>query len=146
MIPYEEIDERLKRLGKSRKWLAETTGRSIGAIRSALAPGSGGRYRSPLLQKSLSNAITNEEDRQSQKSIELQSQRITVECSREQFRKWNKAALVCGLLIEDWAIESLDKMAEELEKTSSQKPVSGKTSASSIKPKAPSAIRKKHSA
>ena len=32
---------------------------------------------------------------------------------RDQFRAWNRAALAEGMLVEDWAIKGLDRLAEE---------------------------------
>lgn len=61
MIPFDEIDQRLKSLGKDRAWLAEVTGRSSGAIRAALAPNSTPKNRTELLQKALTDAIEREE-------------------------------------------------------------------------------------
>jgi hypothetical protein len=40
--------------------------------------------------------------------------RLTVEVDRESFRDWNRAALLAGQLIEDWAVESLNQLAHEL--------------------------------
>lgn len=64
MIPFEEIDAALKALGKDRSWLVENSGRSPGAIRSALAPNASAQHRSELLQKALTDAIEREEARQ----------------------------------------------------------------------------------
>lgn len=64
MIPFEEIDSRLEKLGKDRAWLATESGRSAGSIRSALAPNASDKHRSPLLQKVLTDAIEQEEQRQ----------------------------------------------------------------------------------
>lgn len=33
--------------------------------------------------------------------------------SHDQHKKWNQAALDCGQLIEDWAFEGLEKLADE---------------------------------
>ncbi len=64
MIQFQDIDNRLDALSKDRKWLAETTGRSEGAIRAALAPNSIPKNRTPLLQRALSDAIEREEEAQ----------------------------------------------------------------------------------
>lgn len=64
MIPFEEIDSRLERLGKNRAWLVEVTGRSPESIRAALAPNALPSKRSKLLQKALSDAIEAEEAEQ----------------------------------------------------------------------------------
>lgn len=61
MIPFEEIDARLDKLGKNRAWLAETSGRPPGSVRAALAPNAVPKQRSKLLQKALSDAIEREE-------------------------------------------------------------------------------------
>ena len=42
-------------------------------------------------------------------------QTLVIHPTRDQFRNWNTAALRQGLLIEQWAIEGLDRMAGEEE-------------------------------
>jgi len=61
MIPFEEIDKCLERLGKTRGWLAEASGRSGQSIRAALAPNAPTAKRSALIQKALTQAIEREE-------------------------------------------------------------------------------------
>lgn len=61
MIPFDEIDMRLKSLGKDRVWLAKASGRKPDSIRVALAPNAVPAKRSELLQKALSDAIEREE-------------------------------------------------------------------------------------
>jgi hypothetical protein len=39
--------------------------------------------------------------------------RLVISPTEEQFRTWNRAALEEGQLIEDWAMGSLDKAAED---------------------------------
>lgn len=69
MIPFDEIDSRLEKLGKDRAWLAQASGRKPDSIRVALAPSAPPSKRSELLQKALSDAIEREEERQSQKPV-----------------------------------------------------------------------------
>lgn len=64
MIPFEEIDNRLKGIGKTRAWLAEASGKKPDTIRGALAPGAAEFKRSAGLQKALTIAIEGEEMRQ----------------------------------------------------------------------------------
>jgi hypothetical protein len=66
MIPFEEIAARLAGIGQNRAWLVENSGRSPGAIRSALAPNASSQHRSELLQKALSDAIEREEAKQAE--------------------------------------------------------------------------------
>lgn len=61
MIPYDEIDNRLKAIGKNRAWLAERSGRSPGSLRAALAPNANPKNRTNLLQRALSETIEREE-------------------------------------------------------------------------------------
>lgn len=48
-------------------------------------------------------------------SNEIQSlpNRIILEPTREQWREWGKAALGSGMLLDEWAVEALDKAAVE---------------------------------
>lgn len=64
MIPFDEIDNRLKLLKKDRPWLVTASGRSAESIRAALAPNAPASKRSALLQKALSDVIIAEEQRQ----------------------------------------------------------------------------------
>jgi hypothetical protein len=59
MIEFEDMDARLKALGKDRGWLSEVTPYKPNSIRQALAPSGGAR--GPRLQKILSDAIEKEE-------------------------------------------------------------------------------------
>lgn len=42
-------------------------------------------------------------------------QPLVIHATREQFRRWNKAAVLQDKLIEDWATEGLDELAREWE-------------------------------
>ena len=64
MIPFDEIDSRLKAIGKNRAWLAEKSGRSPGSLRAALAPKTPNKNRTNLLQRALSETIEREEAEQ----------------------------------------------------------------------------------
>lgn len=120
MIPFEEIDDRLGAIGKNRKWLVEQTGRSDGAIRSALAPGSLPKYKTSLLQKALTDAIEKEEARQREAlSIPLNTpapivlpDRVTIECQPEERRKWDKAAKTQQQDMDGWIVSSLNRCAD----------------------------------
>jgi hypothetical protein len=112
MIPFEEIDGRLEKLGKTRAWLAEETGRSPGSIRAALAPNAVPKQRTALLQKALSDAIDREESKQhapivSAPSVHLPD-RLTIECEPEERRRWQAAS---GGDLDSWIVETLNASA-----------------------------------
>lgn len=113
MIPFEKINERLENIGKDRNWLAAQTGRSPASIRTSLAPNSAEKNRSKHLQRSLSEAIEREEQRQSEAITDLRAQNLVISASNEQFRAWNAASLAASKLIEDWARDGLDRMASQ---------------------------------
>lgn len=121
MIAFDEIDDRLKALGKNRLWLAEASGRSEGSIRAALAPNSVAKNRSELLQKALTDAIELEEAKQ-RKGPELPD-RISLEVNSAEFEAYNEASLAEGLTLKAWAVEALNraairsKLGEAAEKT-----------------------------
>lgn len=57
-------------------------------------------------------------ERQLHQKIEDVRHRLIHELNRDQFTRWNKAALREGKTIEDWAFEGLERIAREhLEKT-----------------------------
>ena len=113
MIPFEDIESRLKKLGKDRVWLAEKSGRSHASIRTALAKSAVPKARSALLQKALSDAIEREELDQLKKPELVKS--ITLEPSIEEYRLWSEAFKISPhSTIEEWAKASLNETSGAL--------------------------------
>jgi SOS-response transcriptional repressor LexA len=114
MIPFDEIDDRLEKLGLDRAWLANATKRSPGAIRSALAPAASTKHRSDKLQQILSDAIEREEaSRRVQLPPPALPNRITVEPSVAEFDLWDRASRAAGAeSLHGWALEELNKAAD----------------------------------
>lgn len=117
MIQFEDIDSRLKSLGKNRAWLAEISGRSAGSIRSALAPNAESKHRSALLQRALTDAIEQEEARQKymQEPADipvLLPDRISVEVPGWRMNTYLAAAKSEGKDIKEWTIDKLNEAAE----------------------------------
>jgi hypothetical protein len=107
MIPFEDIEKRLKGIGKDRKWLAENSGRSYDSIRTALAKNAAPKSRSTLLQKALTDAIEREESEQAKKP-EL-TKAIALEPSIEEYRFWSEAFKSSPYsTIEEWAVAALN--------------------------------------
>ncbi len=107
MIPFEDIEKRLKKLGKDRMWLAEKSGRSHASIRTALAKSAVPKARSALLQKALSDAIEREESEQAKKPELTKS--ISLEPSIEEYRLWSEAFKSSPYsTIEEWAVAALN--------------------------------------
>lgn len=108
MILFDEIDQRLEKLGRNRKWLVKVTGRSDHAIRSALAPNAAPKSRSALLQKALTDAIEREEVEQAKKPELVKL--ITLEPSIEEYRLWSEAFKKSPYsTIEEWAVAALNE-------------------------------------
>ena len=116
MIPFDEIDTRLEKLGLDRSWLANATRRSPGAIRSALAPAASTKHRSDKLQQILSDAIEREEASRAAASVAIPPplpNRITVEPSVAEFDLWDRASRAAGAdSLHGWALEELNKAAD----------------------------------
>ncbi len=113
VIPFNEIDERLKRLQKDRLWLATVTRRSEGSIRAALAPNSAPKNRTKLLQKALSDAIEAEEERQRAKQIP--PGHVEVILSERQLKKVEEAASIAGYRhITDFCRVAIEEAADRL--------------------------------
>lgn len=115
MIPFDEIDQRLEKLGLERAWLAEVTGRSPGSIGSALAPNAAAKHRSRHLQRALTDAIEAEELRRATASAPVVPNlpdRISIECTPEERRAWEEAALRERETLERWAVNVLNTAAE----------------------------------
>lgn len=112
MIPFEDIDQRLKDLGKDRIWLANETGRSEGSIRAALAPNAAPDRRSKLLQRALTDAIEQEEGYQ--KTKPSLPDRISVEASPESLALWSRAFKNSEFeTFEEWMVNAINEEAEE---------------------------------
>jgi hypothetical protein len=106
MIQFEDIEKRLKGIGKDRKWLAENSGRSYDSIRTALAKKAAPKSRSTLLQKALTDAIEREESEQAKKPELTKS--ISLEPSIEEYRLWSEAFKSSPYsTIEEWAVAAL---------------------------------------
>jgi hypothetical protein len=117
MITFENIDEHLKSLDKNRSWLAEASGRSPSSIRSALAPNAPEKQRSPLLLKALTDAIVREQDLQRAQPFPLPAtlpDRITIECTPEERREWERAAMLppSPQPLDEWIHGTLNHAAE----------------------------------
>lgn len=116
MIAFEDIDYRLKELGKDRSWLAEETGRKINSIRVALAENADPKNRSELLQKSLSDAIEREEERRRTAAtiplVPLLLDRVTIDCQPEERRNWSAEAFRKHLPLDEWIVDSLNQAAK----------------------------------
>lgn len=111
MINFDEIDARLEALSKNRTWLVETTGRSHGAIRSALAPKASAQHRSEMLQRVLSEAIEKEEALQ-KATVNLPDQ-LALNPTAAEFDAWCRAYKAGPEeTLKDWAIAELNKAAE----------------------------------
>lgn len=112
MIPFEEIDARLRSIGKDRAWLAAAAGRSSGAVRAALAPNAIPKCRSELLQRALSETIEKEE-RARRAQITL-PERVSLEPSAEEFQAWDRASRIAAAdSLQSWAVDALNKAAAE---------------------------------
>jgi hypothetical protein len=110
MIPFDEIDRHLTELGKNRKWLAQVTGRSDHAIRSALAPNAAKKSRSALLQKALTDAIDRE--RLTQANPIPKAKVIELEPTAEEYLLWSAAfKTTLHPTIESWAVDVLNQAA-----------------------------------
>ena len=117
MIPFEEIDTRLEKIGKDRAWLTSKTPYSADYLRTVLAPNS--TRRTERVQKIISDAIEREESEIQSEAVEaLKQHAITVYPSREQFNRWTRAFKHSrSETMEDWAERGLDEMAAEWEQS-----------------------------
>jgi hypothetical protein len=113
MIAFEDIEKRLKKLGRDRMWLAEKSGRSHASIRTALAKSAAPKARSSLLQKALTDAIEREEA--DQKKDPALKKVIILEPSVDEYRLWSEAFKDSShSTLEDWAKSALNKASGAL--------------------------------
>lgn len=112
MIPFDEIDSRLEKLGLDRAWLAENTPYSADYIRTVLAPNS--TRRTERVMQILSDAIEREEAyRRAQVAPPVLPNRITVEPTVGEFDAWDRASRAAGSAsLAEWAIQELNKAAD----------------------------------
>lgn len=111
MIEFDDIDARLEKLGKSRAWLADSSGRKLRSIGDALAPSAvGTSKRSSHLQRALSDAIEAEEARQH--AAPPAPDRITIECTPVERREWQAASVPKHQgNLDRWIVDSLNDAA-----------------------------------
>lgn len=120
MIPFEEIDIRLEKLGKDRAWLARETPYSSDYLRTVLAKNS--TRRTERVQSVISDAIEREESlqeaAQAQAVEALKQHAITIYPTREQFNRWTSAFKHSDAdTMEEWAEIGLDDLAAEWEQS-----------------------------
>ncbi len=102
----EEIKAWLKRLGLSREWLADKIGVSKRTVDNWLSSNIDIPERSLAMIQQLID--------DSEKVAEgINTNIFSVECSLDQFRRFSRAALSDGLILEDWALRLLDREATE---------------------------------
>lgn len=112
MIPFEEIDARLKKIEKDREWLAASTGRKLSSIKVSLAPNADPKNRSEMLQRVLSDAIEKEEVAQ-RSSVRLPDQ-LALAPTADEFNAWCRAYKASQAeTLKEWAIDELNKAAAE---------------------------------
>jgi predicted transcriptional regulator len=114
MIQFEDMENRYKALGLSRKWLADETPYSESYIRTVLAPRS--TRRTDRIQRILSDAIEREEERRKAEGIVALPvslpDRVTIECKPEERRAWQAAAMASpSKNFDKWAVVELNKAA-----------------------------------
>jgi hypothetical protein len=110
MIPSDDIDKRLIQLGKDRVWLAQASGYSEASVREALAPRS--KKLSPRIHAAMSSAIeAAEAARTSGHAPDLE--KIVLQPTSQQMDTWNQAALDAGMIIREWAMQGLDRLAAD---------------------------------
>lgn len=112
MIPFEQIDDRLAALGKTRAWLATISPYTSNSIRAALAPNS--TKRSERLHKVLSDAIEAEEARQA-KSPQIPPGFSSIFLDDDQLNRADQASrLVSAPSLADFCREAILRRADEI--------------------------------
>jgi len=100
----EEIKVWLKRLGLSRDWLADKIGVSKRTVDNWLSSNIDIPERSLVVIQQLID--------DSEKIADgITTNVFSVECTLDQFRRFSRAALADGLILEDWALRVLDEEA-----------------------------------
>lgn len=112
----EEIKTWLKRLGFSRDWLADKIGVSKRTVDNWLSSNIEIPERSATMIRQMID--------DSEKIAEgITTNVFSVECTLDQFRRFSRAALSDGLILEDWALRILDAEAANYFNLSSQEPL-----------------------
>ena len=121
MIPFEEIDDRLKALGLDRLWLSKNTPYSAAYIRDVMATNS--TRRSERVQKIISEAIEREETSQAVPAVVFESHQLVLRPSDEDYNRWNDAANLANKRVTDWVVDTLNMIGAE--KANHSPPISG---------------------
>jgi len=100
----DEIKAWLKRLGLSRDWLADRLGVAKPTVNTWLSTDRGIPEKVQLLIRQMID--------DSEKIADgITTNVFSVECTLDQFRRFSRAALADGLILEDWALRVLDEEA-----------------------------------
>jgi hypothetical protein len=115
MSLHENIDARLADMGKDRAWLAQVTPYSADYIRTVLAPNS--KRRTNRVMQILLDAIEREEAERS-KPLEILTpakpmDHVVLEISPDRHALWTEAANHDSQDLKPWAIDTINKAAEE---------------------------------
>jgi len=94
VISHEDIDLRLSKIGKDRKWLAENTPYSADYLRTVLAPGS--TRRTKRVMQIISAAIEAEEERQAAPQQEIPPGYSEIFLNDEQLNLADRASRIVG--------------------------------------------------
>lgn len=111
-MSFDEIDPRLKKLGKDRAWLAAQCDYSTSTLASALAPN--GSNKTPKALRRMWEALDREEQRQKQEKYKPAplTNTVTLTPTVDQFDRWMRAAYRNHDSFDEWAKEGLDALAD----------------------------------
>ena len=114
MIPFDDIDARLEKLGKDRAWLAEKTPYSAAYIRDLMAPKS--TRRTERVQLIISDAIEKEES--AQVAADRLPDQLALAPTADEFNAWCRAYKASPAeTLKEWAIDELNKAAAQWAQT-----------------------------
>jgi hypothetical protein len=112
--PKEAVKAWLKRHGRDRDWLAAQLNTAVQTIHNWLSVSSSRTIpaaKLALIERLMQDDAAAEAARKQQ--LDPVAQVFSVEVSLPQFRRYSQAALKAQQTLEDWAIEELDRAAEE---------------------------------
>lgn len=107
-LSMEIPDDRFRAWMDEKKLLAETVGKALD-----VSPQTIRNWRASGIPKRRHEAVRRLMREWDFKANAQIGSRLSISASDKQFRSWNAAALAEGMLIEDWARDGLDQLAQE---------------------------------
>jgi hypothetical protein len=125
-MTFEEIPQRMMKLGVDRAWLAKECDYSAGSLAAILAPNGNQKSKTDKALRRIWEALDREEARRSAPvRATMERQQLVLRPTDDEFEDWNRAAITTQETLMEWSMRSLNEQAAAAaarsEKTATEK-------------------------